>query len=119
MKHATLTDLAVSEPVRGALGRFMKEVQQRAGDRIIEVVLYGSVARGQPGPESDVDLLVRWRGAEAEGRAVMAGVTTRIFLDTGVLLSTHVFSSERWNRIAELQTAFHENVAREGISVSG
>lgn len=40
------------------LDGFMTLVQEAWGDQVVSVVLYGSVSRGEAGPESDVDLLL-------------------------------------------------------------
>jgi len=37
-------------------------------------VLFGSVARGDSSPESDVDLLVVWRGSMSVARNVLAHI---------------------------------------------
>lgn len=38
--------------------RLVEALQSRLGDRLVSVILYGSYARGQSGPDSDVDLLI-------------------------------------------------------------
>ena len=40
------------------LDRFISDVQVSLGENVVSIVLYGSVARGEAGPESDVDLLL-------------------------------------------------------------
>lgn len=40
------------------LDHFVHQIQTRLGKNVISIVLYGSVARGEAGPESDVDLLL-------------------------------------------------------------
>ncbi len=40
------------------LDRFAQMLQEQYGDRLISVILFGSVARGSATPDSDVDLLV-------------------------------------------------------------
>jgi hypothetical protein len=40
------------------LERFLALLQEHFGDRLISLVLYGSVARGEAGEESDIDLLL-------------------------------------------------------------
>ena len=37
-------------------------IREAYGDRLAGIVLYGSVARGEDGPESDIDLLVLLHG---------------------------------------------------------
>ncbi|MGB9724518.1 MAG: nucleotidyltransferase domain-containing protein [Chloroflexia bacterium] len=54
------------DTVRNDLGRTLQQVAERyaqvaqdvVGDNLISVVLFGSVARGQVRPDSDIDLLV-------------------------------------------------------------
>ena len=40
------------------LDRFVHHVQAAWGENVVSIVLYGSVARGEAGPESDVDMLL-------------------------------------------------------------
>ena len=46
------------------LDRFVRLVRETLGDRVISIVLYGSVARGTAGPKSDVDVLLVLEDAE-------------------------------------------------------
>ncbi len=43
---------------RRLLERLLTLLQEHFGDRLISLVLYGSVARGEAGEESDIDLLI-------------------------------------------------------------
>ena len=45
------------------LDSFIAQVKGATGDNLISIVLYGSVARGTAGPESDIDLLIILREA--------------------------------------------------------
>jgi predicted nucleotidyltransferase len=40
---------------------FLKKLQEGLKEHLLAVVLYGSVARGSAGPESDIDLLILYR----------------------------------------------------------
>ena len=43
---------------KALLDRFVSLVQQVFGEQVISIVLYGSVARGDAQPESDIDMLL-------------------------------------------------------------
>ncbi len=47
-----------SEVVSKALARLLEALKEGLGGKLVSVVLYGSYARGQMEPESDVDLLI-------------------------------------------------------------
>jgi len=49
---------AVCDPYRGLLSKLVGLLLERFGDRLISVVLFGSVARCDAKPGSDVDLLI-------------------------------------------------------------
>jgi predicted nucleotidyltransferase len=48
------------------LNEFVNLVQQALGDKVVSVVLYGSVARGTARPDSDVDVLLILREISSE-----------------------------------------------------
>ncbi|HXG15818.1 MAG TPA: nucleotidyltransferase domain-containing protein [Calidithermus sp.] len=50
--------LAVAGALRAAAERYAGLLEAHLGDRLVSVVLFGSVARGEAGPNSDLDLLI-------------------------------------------------------------
>ena len=61
---------SITEPLdtRTLLRRIKSRLQAVYGDRLRGVVLYGSEARGEATPDSDVDILVLLAGSVALGR---------------------------------------------------
>ena len=49
--------------VKPLTDRFVETLRNSMGDRLVGVTLYGSVARGEARPNSDVDLIVVHRGS--------------------------------------------------------
>lgn len=85
------------------------------GDKLLSIVLYGSVARGDDGPESDVDiaLLVRPELTPEERRAVL-------FFFSDLWMRTDLFFSpvdidqnkyDDWVNIVPL----YQNIKNEGV----
>ena len=54
------------ETYRPLLNRLLALLQEQMGDRLLAVALYGSIARGQGEPTSDIDLLIVVRGDRLE-----------------------------------------------------
>ncbi len=48
----------VPEPYRSILLKLVEVLELRFGDDLVSVVLFGSVARGEARPDSDVDLII-------------------------------------------------------------
>jgi len=76
------------------------------------VVLYGSCARGEDGPESDVDMLIVGRRAEKMDLTRYEGVLGR-------RINTMVFDPQEWEEKAEEDRAFYERVLVDGIVLHG
>lgn len=119
MRRVDVDDLPARPEVRSALERFLREVEERHGDRVGRVVVYGSVARGQAGEGSDVDLLVIWSGKLMEALDLLVPLEVAVLRETGVDISIHPMTAERYRRIQEMRTGFYENVEREGLVVAG
>ncbi len=117
MKRVSLERLPTGRDVQAALARFVRAARGRVEVR--RLIVFGSAARGEMGPDSDVDVLVVWSGPEAEGRKALVAVTSRIFLETGVDISPRVVGPGHFAQMKALETAFYQNVEREGLVVAG
>jgi uncharacterized protein len=54
--------LSLNEKLRSLLAELKQALQSEYGDRLVNVILFGSQARGEAVEESDVDVLVILRG---------------------------------------------------------
>ena len=83
-----------------------------------QAILYGSEARGDARPDSDIDVLIlldKDRISMDDEERITGGLYD-IELDTGVMINPKVITRKQWN-LAEKFTLFYRNVMREGIAL--
>ena len=103
----------ISEKYRNVANEFARRALEKCGDRIESIVLFGSVARGEARGDSDIDVLVVWRGDESEGWRSMTGLSFDVLLDVREYISVKVIGLKDLG----LKTPFMRNVLREGIKI--
>ena len=102
--------------IRKSLAEFKKEIEELYGERLKDVVLYGSWARGKATEESDIDLLIVLEGEIIPGLEIdrMIDIITDINLSYNVLISVYPVSEEDY---ATMNSPILLNVRKEGIPV--
>jgi predicted nucleotidyltransferase len=100
---------AVIEALRGEFGKVL-------GDRLRGMVMYGSQARGEARPDSDIDVLVIIRGELDYGVLIRqtSEAVSAISLRYDVVVSRAFVSEEQF---FQSQTPFLLNVRREGVQL--
>jgi len=85
-------------------------------DSSIEVILYGSRARGDAKPESDYDLLILTDGETTLRREdAFRRQLFPIELDTGAVLTVILVSRKNWNSALYGAMPFYQNVVKHGV----
>ena len=109
--------MALNTKEKSALQQFKADLNQAIGNQLIELKLFGSKARGDDRPDSDIDLLVivttdDWRICD-----VVYGIATDILLQTDISISPKVISKNRLEQIQKEDTFFLRNISRVAITV--
>jgi hypothetical protein len=96
--------MTLAETIRGKRDAIIRAAEKHGAS---QVRLIGSVARGEAGPHSDVDLLVKW----AEGTSLFDQAALMIELEA--LLDRKVdIASDGW-----VKPAIRESVYREAVAL--
>lgn len=98
------------------LKEFKKQIQHLYGDKLKEVILYGSYARNEETVESDVDLAIIIEGEISPFKEIdnMSEIAYEFVLNHNILISIHPISEERYFLT---RTPFLMNIREEGISI--
>jgi predicted nucleotidyltransferase len=107
----------LTEKERQVVIEFVQRVRQRFDGQVASVVLFGSRARGEAEPDSDMDVLVVMSSAGPEIRKEIRHLAVEVWLKHGIYLSTRVWNRAHWRKLEELQTLLYRNIRRDGIDL--
>ncbi len=107
-----------STPIRKrALDRFAEQAREILGPKLLELRLFGSEARGEAGPDSDLDVLVvvqpDTERTILEDRVI--DIAFDVNLEFGLYISPRVVTPGILNDPVWRETPFFKNVVRESI----
>ena len=101
---------------RAVLTKLCADFRALYGDRLVNMTLYGSQARGDAESESDIDVLVVLKGPVDAGKEISrtGGIVAGLSLEHDVVVAC-VFMDEE--SFLTRQGPFLRNVRREGIPI--
>ena len=102
--------------VKTIVEEYREGLARELGPDLVEIVLYGSYARGEAAEGSDIDMLCVMRGALDYGELIQrtSRLTARISLDHDVTLSRAFMPEQEY---AASTSPFAMNVRREGLKI--
>ncbi|MBS3802836.1 MAG: nucleotidyltransferase domain-containing protein [Candidatus Thermoplasmatota archaeon] len=94
-----------------AIRRFTSDAKRILRDNVIDILIYGSVARGEAKKESDIDVIVIVKRNAFKMQMRLAALSFDILLETGEYISVQTLKSKELKR----DTIFLHNVKRDAI----
>lgn len=108
-----------ADDIRDLLKEYRKAVENVSGGRLVKMVLYGSYARGDFRPESDVDIMILldedMEGISAAEKEIY-GVTYDFNEAHNMDIMPVVQSNSHFNRWKKADMFYH-NVEKEGVAI--
>ncbi len=94
---------------------FAERVVARLGKTIQSITLFGSVARGEADPDSDIDVLVVVNPQTEETTRAVYDTVFDVEIDHGgAPLAVKVFGAGRFHQLIHLKTPFMTAILKEG-----
>lgn len=101
-----------------AVSEYVSHLHQALGHELVELWLFGSKARGESGPDSDIDLLVVLTTVQPEVRWHIWELGSDISLEYDVLLNVHIIDAARWDQEHRYCGTLWREIERDGVPLS-
>ena len=111
------TRMRLKKSERAWLKAYREELASRYADWVEEMIVYGSKARGDAGPESDLDILLIVTNKAKARKHDLRGVGHLLAATTDVLSSIMVYTRREWDQLGLWDSPFRRNVERDGVRV--
>jgi predicted nucleotidyltransferase len=108
-------DLSGNE--RLALAQLLDRLKRDYSPTILQVVLYGSIARAERGPDSDIDLLILTHHDDWREHEPIRFLAARVASEYDVFLSVRMMGLARFLSLRSLQPLLYENITRDGLEL--
>jgi len=109
--------LEMSRIQKEAISRYLEILNQAYRKHISAVVLFGSVARGDWSPESDIDLLIVTVNGNSSLKDEISMACFDIMIETGVILSPLVMDRETFEWHKKYRDPLFNQIQRDGIDL--
>jgi predicted nucleotidyltransferase len=98
------------------LNELKQSLHELYGDRLVKLILFGSHARSEANPDSDIDLLAVFKSPVSQVQEIsyMSELCVKILLEYNELVSIIPMDEDRFNA---KDIALLRNIQREGIEL--
>lgn len=113
-----LTSQSTLAVARRTAEEFASDIRGEFGDRVRRIRLYGSTARGDWTPESDIDVLVLLDSlSDEDGERIVTCAVRRGVLGSGLLIQPLFMPAADFTRLRDRERLFALEVEREGVDL--
>lgn len=110
-----INHLSTSE--QKAIHALVSGLQAHHGHDIYKLLLFGSKARGDSNPDSDIDVLVITSHKAWPLQSKILRLGARVSLEHDVLFSLCPIDQENWNSMSQAQHTLYRAIENEGLDI--
>lgn len=107
----------MKQKLNSAINGYLKLLRKNYAAKILQVILFGSVARGEFHKESDADILIVITDGNPEIKDEISMSAYEIMLRNNVVLSPIVMDEETFGWYKRNRDPFYNNIHRDGIDI--
>ena len=112
----TYSDLTDNEQC--ALKVLVQRLYAHCKPHIQSVTLYGSKARGDANPDSDIDILVVLTNDDPHLRSQVRHLAARVSLEYDILISTFAVGRSHWDELSRYRFPIYQSIQADGIDLT-
>jgi len=102
---------------KAAVFAYLRILQEKYRDKIEQVVLFGSVARGEFDEESDVDIMIVLKNGSRRLRDEISMASFDLILRNNVILSPMVMDRKTYEWHKKYRDPLYNSIKRDGIDL--
>jgi len=96
---------------------FSRKIKDLFNDNIVNVVLFGSVAKNEESFDSDIDILVIVKRKDIELKDSLHSIASDYLLKYDVPIGLKVIDFDTFSSLSSIPTDFYREVQKTGISI--
>lgn len=111
-----IRNMNINDKLKNILTQLRSHFEQLYGDRLTQMVLYGSQARGDADPDSDIDVLVVLKAPVQAGEEIdrTLQIVAHLSLQNDRVISCQFMNEEKFTNY---QSPLLRNIRKEGILI--
>jgi predicted nucleotidyltransferase len=99
------------------LEAYRRVLDERFPGQVEKFIIFGSKARGDARPDSDLDILLVVREGDWHHKDTLAFAGYDLAIGTDAVPSIQIYTVEEWHQLRQRESVFQEVVERDGVMI--